>query len=124
MIRIKRGVTRIVFLVGPYAIKVPKPKIWRHFLLGLLSNMNEKSQWDISLITGKSEYLCPVVWMCFGGWVLVMKRCEPYPSLKEDWDLFKEKIIKHLEVHEGDDKPTNYGIFEGRLVKLDYGELT
>jgi len=42
--RIKQGETRLVFLVGNYAIKTPNfLKGYRQFLYGLISNHQEKA---------------------------------------------------------------------------------
>lgn len=48
--QVKTGVTRVVFLIGDYAIKIPKCMIWNHFLKGLLANMEENLIWNIACI--------------------------------------------------------------------------
>jgi len=115
---ITRGVTRLVFLVGPYAIKIPKPRIWNHFLRGLLANIDENIVWKYSLIPGSfladaNEYLCPVVWCSWGGWIMIMKRVEPVDP--ETW----EPIPRLLSLC-GDHKPSNYGMLGDRMVMVDY----
>jgi hypothetical protein len=115
---ITRGVTRLVFLVGNYAIKIPKPVIWNHFLRGLIANMEERLIWMIvnipeTAITHTKDYLCPVVWASWGGWILIMKRTEPVDP--QSWEPIKE-----LEVVCRDHKPDNYGMLDGRLVMIDY----
>ena len=53
----RAGAMREVFLIGRWAVKVPKlTRGWRQFLRGLLSNMEER---EISA-NGWSEF-CPVV---------------------------------------------------------------
>ncbi len=112
------GVTRLVFLVGDYAIKVPKPVIWNHFLRGLIANMEEKLIWYIvnipeTLISDTKEFLCPIVWASWGGWIIIMKRTEPVDP--ETWQpiTLLEKVCR-------DHKPQNYGMLDGRMVMIDY----
>lgn len=118
---ITKGVTRLVILTQDYAIKIPKPRIWNHFLRGLLANMEERLIWEIanisdSVLADCKEHLCPVVWCSWGGWILVMKRAE---DLEPD-EAFEP--IERLKTLCGDHKPANYGKIDGKLVMLDYGE--
>lgn len=119
-----RGCTRIVFLVGNYAIKIPNFRYsWLLFLNGLVANMNEAATWRWNsgkYESGKSHLLCPVVWASWGGWVLVMKRAVPCTWLSEGGEEidYSKWIVEGLS---GDDKPQNYGKLDGRIVKLDYG---
>lgn len=96
---------------------------WHNFIFGLLANMNEATVWDIATLpqhadngqfVGQSHLLCPVLWRSWGGWVLVMRRCEP---VSHDFDLtpWEEACL------DGDDKLENYGLLDGHIVKLDYG---
>jgi len=116
---ITHGITRIVILTDKYAIKFPKPCVWRHFLRGLLCSMEERLIWEIaciedSLLADCKEHLCPVVWCSWGGWIIVMRKCEPAP---DDW-----KKIDLLDKLCGDHKIDNYGVLDGKLVMFDYGE--
>lgn len=38
---VRSGSNRIVFLVGRYAIKLPRARSWRGLLYGWLNNLNE-----------------------------------------------------------------------------------
>jgi hypothetical protein len=120
--KIKYGTTRTVLLVGKYAIKLPLaiPLLWRHFLLGLIGNMTERDTWKWN--TGKSyhprsEYLCPVIWASWGGWLLIMKRAKPLPDTFELENYIP--LMEKLQI-DGDDNISNYGMLDGRLVKTDY----
>jgi hypothetical protein len=118
----RRGVTRIVILTNRYAIKIPKPKIWNHFLRGILANISEKRTWRWNsgeYEEGFSHLLCPVVWCSWGGWILVMERARPLS--RADWEWVT--VPEHKKHFPGDDTMSNYGWMEGRVVKIDYGEL-
>lgn len=114
----RKGITRTVFLIGDYAIKIPNFRYqWNHFLQGLLANINEAKTWRLN----KSELLCPVIWASWGGWILVMRRAVPCKWLDEGGEeIDYSKWI--VEGFGGDDKPCNYGIINGKTIKLDYGQ--
>jgi hypothetical protein len=107
------GITRVVILVGPYAIKLPQWNYgWDKFLHGLLANMQEVV-WG----RGYDDRLCPVVWWIPGGWMTVMQRVDHVLTNENeiDYSVFQDGIPS------GDDKPDNYGMLNGRIVKIDYG---
>lgn len=110
---VRRGMTRTVVLVGRYAIKLPLGRSWRMCLYGLLSNMQEAAWGRLRL-----PVLCPVVWAVRGGWLVVMRRTLPYPA---DWPL-PDEVAQHYPWV--DFKAENFGLLEGRVVVVDYGELT
>lgn len=69
----RTGIMREVFLIGRWAVKVPKlTRGWRNFLQGLLANMQERE-----LSRRGYPQLCPVVFSIPGGWLVVMPRVEP-----------------------------------------------
>lgn len=113
------GCTRIVFVFRCVVVKVPNFTCqWSHFLKGILGNLHENKTWKWNsgkYESGKSKFLCPVIWCSWGGWILVMKRAEACDWGEEinydDWSYLG---------FGGDDKPQNYGWLEGRLVKIDY----
>lgn len=115
----RKGVTRIVFEFDKVVVKIPNFTCqWNHFLTGLLANMNEAKTWEISKSNQGDYLLCPVVWASWGGWVLIMKKavqCELDEQINyNEWLLYG---------FGGDDQPYNYGHYEGRIVKIDYGQL-
>lgn len=124
MQKINLGYTRVVFLYKNYAIKIPNYRYgWATFLQGLLANINESTTWKSNtgvLEQGRSHLLCPVLWCSWGGWILVMRKVDI---------VITDEMGKHIDFSRhyvefpGDDKPDNYGILNGRLVKLDYGFL-
>lgn len=135
----RRGVTREVFLIGAFAIKLPSFRGWRFFLMGLLANLQERE----FAKTGWPE-LCPVLWMAPGGFLSIMPRCQPLTF--EDWvgfdhrefcsraehyagqnyDLAGGHVNHMLAEPEGmvvpaENKQCSFGWLGDRLVAVDYG---
>lgn len=118
------GANRIVFLVKDYAIKIPKPNTWYSFLKGLISNINEKNVYRYNsgnYENGRSHLLCPVLWCSWGGWVLIMKRAKLLTE--KEWIGDNNTIEEHIKYFAGDDTISNYGLINGRLVKIDYADI-
>jgi hypothetical protein len=100
-----RGITREVFLMRNYAIKIPSFRSWSLFLSGLLANMQEAT-WS-----GYDSRLCPVLRYIPGGFVVVMPRCDAVADVNyADFDGLP-----------CDFKDENFGIYNGRTVLIDYG---
>lgn len=115
----RKGSAREVFLIGRWAIKVPRVHSWETFLWGLLSNIQEAE-------FGRCGWpeLCPVVWRIRGGFMVVMPRVQ---------------ILTEAEFDEGEIggivdaanaagrcvpaefKPDSWGRLDGRIVAVDYG---
>lgn len=123
--QIKHGCSRTCLLVSRYAIKIPSFHSWKHFLRGLLNNINERNYWKWSLKDqfAKSDILCPITFSIPGGWLLVMKRCEDI-NLAD----FKEALVLKLLFNElkaagiSDLKRDNCGYLDGRIVCFDYAQ--
>jgi hypothetical protein len=120
------GITRVVFLIGGYAIKIPSFYCWRYFLMGLVGNMSERDIYRFAQIEGSYEYekrhlLCPVVWASWGGWVLVMKRAKPYYSGLNGGELY-DRFIECKSAFPSDFKHENCGVLDGIVVKIDYAQ--
>ena len=115
-VRCLRGATRIVLLVGGYAVKVPLPQTWRTFLNGLLANMQER---EFSR-TGWPE-LCPVVGSLPGGWLVVMRRTEPLTCYEYNVFDTREFIERSDGVIPVEEKQDSFGWLDGRIVAVDYG---
>lgn len=114
----RQGITREVFLIGRYAIKVPKMIYgWQKFLCGLLANMQE-AQFSCA---GWPE-LCPVVFSIPGGWLLVMRRATPLTD--EEWQTFDaQKFVDGNGEHRvpAETKRDSFGLYGGKVVAIDYG---
>ncbi|MFW6130532.1 MAG: hypothetical protein ACOC56_05045 [Atribacterota bacterium] len=127
---IKHGCTRFVFLTKKYAIKIPQFKYgWKHFLLGLLANLQEVSFSKIN-----DERLCPIKFYIPGGWLLIMPKCELisrevffdldisrfWPNNKEDYHPNNtcERVEYNVPV---ENKQDSFGYLNGKIVAIDYG---
>jgi hypothetical protein len=87
---------------------------WRHFLQGLLANMQER-QFSRA---GWPE-LCPVVFAAPGGWLSVMRRAEPIAE-DEEVDFYALIDRPDYEVP-AEPKNSSWGMLNGRIVVVDYG---
>lgn len=109
----KAGVSRVVLLVGRFAIKVPNPR-WgmKYFVMGMLGNMLERERWVLS----KHPALVPVLACAPLGLLAIQRRCsEIAPRL-----LTKDEIT-NLPFIGYDNNGHNAGLLDGRLVLFDYG---
>jgi hypothetical protein len=106
------GLMRRVFLVGRYAIKLPR--IWAfgsYFWRGRRANARELDIWR----RHPDERLCPVLWASPFAFVVVMRRAVPVDEdrLPEGWET---PFLDYEDVHAG-----NVCVLDGRLVLVDYG---
>lgn len=119
------GATRIVLLIGRFAIKLPNCQKYRLFLHGLLSNLQERQfsacQW---------EELCPVLLSDPLGLFLVMRRARPltdqeWETVSTQWFALETKS-QHV-CDQGDyylpveHKRDSFGVLDGKIVAIDYG---
>ena len=112
----RHGTTRTVWLIGRWAIKVPSCCKWRLFLHGLLANLQERS-----FSATRWAKLCPVLWSTPGGWLLVMRRARPLT--RAEWDAFDPEPWCQEEdyVIPAEHKMDSFGVLDGRIVAVDYG---
>lgn len=133
--KINRGTTRTVFLIGQYAIKVPRfwhefgqGHRWKILLRGILANLDEHFWWKCAY---KRHKLCPVLWRSPLGFILVMRRAEPLSEQEYDKEAFKF-MFENLPM---DNKIENFGKLkrisntesncpwnEDRIVLVDYAD--
>lgn len=115
--KIKYGCTRIVILIGSYAIKFPT---WQYdpslFLKGLLANYEEGYIYKNRKHHKNHKYLCPVIFTGWLGCFLVMKRA----NVNVNQGLL-QRFMKHRGVIM-DENFTNCGMLNNRPVIIDYGE--
>ncbi len=113
---VKQGTTRIVLLIGNYAIKFPKFWNYKLFLKGLLANIDENFWWKYS----DKEKLCDVYFCSPFGLFIIMKRGVELSELEYNKERF-EQDFKHLPL---DNKIENFGIIKRectrRVVLIDY----
>ena len=103
--------TRLVIVIGHYAIKIPLDK------RGWLQGINEAYLWRKYKDQAK---LVPVVWSGFG--VVVQRRAYPLKEFKMKYaEILKREIwelnVTYCDLH----NPKNWGVYKGNVVLLDYG---
>lgn len=123
--KIERGTTRTVFLVGGYAIKIARiwhklpQHRWKMFLRGMLANMDEYFCYKFSPIDKKKK-LCPVKFISPLGLILVMKRAEK--CSEEEFNKEAKNFFHSFAGLPLDAKIENFGIINGELVLIDYAD--
>lgn len=114
---VRRGISRTVILTRRYAIKVPSFRGGSHggprgrlegFAKGYLANLSESRWYDFEPWAGR---VAPVLRSWFLGLVQVYPRCDPAPP---------GAPRPVLDPDPGDDKPDNYGLLNGVVVRVDY----
>lgn len=117
--KIEKGTTRFVILLGKYAFKFPRIHFkaknrWPLFLRGLLANMTEKQFSSVH-----DESLCPVVFSMWGGWFNIMLRAEPLS--KDEWlNLDFKTIFQIVSSDLVENKITSFGKLNNKIVAVDY----
>lgn len=115
--RLCRGSTRWVVLVGKWAIKFPSLYSWENFLHGLLANCQEAKFGRPPVFTG----LCPIKCHVYGGWLLIM----PKVRVLNYWEWEAFDYQQFLRVHRTGDlvepKRDSFGYLDGEIVAIDYG---
>lgn len=111
----RKGTTRIVFLIGNYAIKIPRFNRYKSIIRGLLANMDERMWYKSSTIEWKIK-MAPSIF-CFLGFILIQKRTTSL-CLKE----YREIEIDHYKPLPMDNKISNFGWYKGSIVLVDYAD--
>lgn len=111
------GVTRIVLLAGPWAIKLPRFGYgWRLGLQGLLGNHQEAMLWRET----RSPKYCPVVLALPLALVIVMRRARPLVAA--EWEWFRvHGWLAEVEASCCEAKADSFGVLDKRIVAVDYG---
>lgn len=110
---ILNGTMRRVFIVKDIVIKIPLN------INGWLANINEIHNWY--KYKSYRQYLCPIMAHDLLGVVVVMKRVQPIKSLDGYDTSFIGDIIDNVHPVFNDIKECNFGLLNGKLVKIDYG---
>lgn len=118
MVKIKRGATRWVFLIGPLAFKVPHLGSYRLFLYGLLANMQEV-QWSRCHF---NYHLCPIWFYLPFGFLVVMPKVAEAEDNSETWTRI-ETILAPNQYYElpVEKKLDSFGWYKQKFVVVDYG---
>jgi hypothetical protein len=108
---------RPVIAVGPVAVKIARNK------MGRACNKYEADLYRNTTPTRRAM-LCPVLWVSWGGFVLVMRAAVPlaevmslddYLQAAEEWGAMQGEDSCPFEP-----KPSDWGWYDGRRVALDY----
>lgn len=117
-IRLRRGTTRTVLVIGPFVIKFARSR------RGSRCNRYEADCYNRQTDHHRRELLCPVLWCSQNGWTLVARAATP--ARVEEQDLIIARI-QDWDYHPNDleDPPfepkiVDWGWLDGRLVALDY----
>lgn len=124
IVELRRGITRTVLLTRRWAVKVPSLRAHGGGLPGVLWSLSRGIQANLSEVEW-SQYsgetgdpICPARWSLLGGVVVIYPRCQPVPV-----DAAGEPLAPYPERPfgvPGDPKAANLGIYQGRVVWLDY----
>lgn len=111
-VRVARGMTRTVYLLGPYAFKTPSLRNGLPgWIGGMLGNLQERalSRWN-------HHSLCPVLFADPFGLVVVMPRAEILSD--DEFSRVAHRIPRECFAER---KPSSWGYVAGMLVAVDYG---
>lgn len=111
----KKGTTRIVFLIGNFVIKMPRFNSWKIFLRGILANIDENMWYKNSPLEWKLK-MCPTLFT-LAGFLLIAKRAKEITE--ED---YKNINIDYFKPIPCDFKKQNFGIYNERIVLIDYAD--
>lgn len=106
--RIASGMTRHVYdcnVDKSLVVKVESAEVRTHF-----QNLMEWFVWRAVCGTAYEKWFAPVVEISPNGRLLLMKRTKPASTLPDKMPAFL-----------ADFKPSNFGLYQGRLVCHDYG---
>ena len=113
--KIKKGITRIVFLIGEYAIKFPRFNNHLHFLQGCYANWSERYFTKTFANLNNINTIAPTYFCFLFGLFSIQARVKP--MLEELTDQQK-KLFEPL--CGADNKKENFGWLNDRLVCIDY----
>lgn len=122
---IAKGTTRVVLLIGKYAVKFPLMSSWTSFATGWVANLTEKR---VSAVC--PNYFLPIKWASWSGLFIVFPRVK---VVRQDNWLPKAFLTDlHDQANDDNDEalvarryceylPANYAMYMGRPVCIDYG---
>lgn len=120
-LHVRRGSTRLVILVGDYAIKIAWGRSTEHWLRGLLANIIERK---VSKVID-SPHITRCYWRSVFGFISVHERVLParHSGL---WQLDLATLVSAAHDRNkfwwlDDANQSNFGYRGQTLVKLDYG---
>jgi hypothetical protein len=117
----KRGATRTVLLLGPWAFKFGRGEYGRR------CNLHEAGLYERSE-PRRQAMLCPVLWCSWSGKLQIARRAKT-PITQSQLDQLKVRELGRDgwdRAGVGDDdcpfewKPIDWGMLDGRIVAVDY----
>lgn len=120
MKRVTTGITRTVFLIGNYAIKVPCGRYGlAKWLRGRIANLQER-EWSQAQKAGVVRGLCPVLLSDPFGFFVIMPRVRTLPrDLSPDgYEMLVDRGDYRIPA---ENKADSFGILKGAIVAIDYG---
>lgn len=115
---IKEGSTRMVFLVGRFAIKIPSIKGYRFFIKGILGNLNERRFHKHNIFYNKR--LAKIQFSDPLGFIVVMERLSKCELSTKELELIKAKYKLPCEIK---NDSWGYSIKDGIAKCIDYGDM-
>ena len=118
----KSGATRWVFFIGKYAIKIPSLYDWKHFLWGLLGNLNEIQFSKISDAEFKDK-LCPIKFYIPGGFLIAMLKADKLSTADiNQFNAAEFCTLKNGYMIPAEFKTDSFGKLNNKIVCIDYGD--
>lgn len=122
MIKIQSGVTRIVILLKRFVIKIPNFRYGhKQFLEGCCANWSERlyfrtlSKCEDPETKQLHHMMAPSLFCSWFGLLQIQERCEPLNR-----DLTVDECLMYKPLCGEDNKKENFGVYQGRIVCLDY----
>jgi hypothetical protein len=116
--RLRKGSSRYVLLIGNLAFKIPSLHSWRNFLWGLLANMQEV---DFSTVKDMQDKLCPIKFHIPLGFLVVMPRVRVLEYGEIDKSILEEFCKLDNGTIPAEIKYDSFGYYKGKLVAIDFG---
>ena len=115
---VNKGITRLVILIGDYAIKIPNYRYeHNHFLKGCTANWNEREFYKNRC--SMRLWVAPSYFCSWFGLFQIQARC-----IEMDRHLTNKEKSFYKPLCGTDFKKENFGYYKDRLVCLDYPDVT
>ena len=113
----KKGATRLVFKIGVYVVKIPN-FLYNHlnFLNGCYSNYSERQYCKMfKKMPEFYDLVAPSLFCSIFGLIQIQRFCSPLNS-----EISEQDLIRLENVRKGESKSTNFGVFKGKIVCVDF----
>lgn len=116
------GVTRIVFLLGRYVVKIPNFLVQHdHFLAGCKANWTERKLWKMFRECEGMPHRNLFVPSTFCSWFGLIQ-IQHRAVVRSNDDPLTDEELRTFKNITTDTKASNFGYYKGRLVCIDYGQ--